>query len=339
MGLVYMTLPLSSELPSSACLLPAESSVGLWPVLLTPYTQSNQVDHDAIASMVEFYLQRGVTGIFANCLSGEVFDLWPQERAAICRTLVRCTQGRLPVAAGGNFGSTLAEQARELQRTAEAGIDISVILLSVLPQAGDLIGQIEYLHDHTECLLGVYECPLPEHRLLSPQDLPRLTQLKRMVFMKETSRSASIFAEKLNYARNTQLRLYQANLRCLPAACAVGAHRTCGIIANICPELTLAYCRSGGRDSDAPYPIFNALIVAHDVMTSQCYPASAKYLLQKRGLSINDFTRFNGLGGLSEANRQVLDRLIDEFDWEQPVISDQHLRRLQTELGTPPIFD
>ena len=43
---------------------------GVWPVMLTPYTEKGALDEDALAALTEWYVGSGVKGLFAACQSG-----------------------------------------------------------------------------------------------------------------------------------------------------------------------------------------------------------------------------------------------------------------------------
>ena len=72
--------------------------------MLTPFTEQDQVDEQALDAMLDLYLEAGVAGIFVNCLSSEVFHLSPDEQLQIVRKVLEKTDGRIPVVAGANFG-------------------------------------------------------------------------------------------------------------------------------------------------------------------------------------------------------------------------------------------
>ena len=40
---------------------------GIYPTMITPYDECGRVDMDAVRRIVEFYVERGVDGIFAVC--------------------------------------------------------------------------------------------------------------------------------------------------------------------------------------------------------------------------------------------------------------------------------
>ena len=53
---------------------------GVWPVMLTPFTEEGRIDHPALKRLVDFYIENGVAGLFAVCQRSELFFLSIEER-------------------------------------------------------------------------------------------------------------------------------------------------------------------------------------------------------------------------------------------------------------------
>ena len=62
-----------------------EIASGVWPVMITPFTEDNRIDYDGVLKIIEWYDKMGVDGIFAMCQSSEMFELTPQERLELIR--------------------------------------------------------------------------------------------------------------------------------------------------------------------------------------------------------------------------------------------------------------
>lgn len=85
---------------------------GVWPVMLTPFTEKNTVDEDALKELVEWYIANGVNGLFAACQSSEIFYLTLEERLKIVEITVQAAKGRVPVIASANISDDFDEQAK-----------------------------------------------------------------------------------------------------------------------------------------------------------------------------------------------------------------------------------
>ncbi|MFN8637151.1 MAG: dihydrodipicolinate synthase family protein [Chloroflexota bacterium] len=95
---------------------------GIFPPILTPLHEDQRVDHDSLASLVEYLLGEGVHGIWAMGTTGEFACFDADEREAAVKTVVKAVRGRAPVIANVGDASTLLtlEHAR---RAVRAGAD------------------------------------------------------------------------------------------------------------------------------------------------------------------------------------------------------------------------
>lgn len=70
---------------------------GLWPVMLTPFTEEKEVDYQGLKALTRWYLEQGAAGLFAVCLSNEMELLTEEERLKIS-SCVKEEAGDVPVA-------------------------------------------------------------------------------------------------------------------------------------------------------------------------------------------------------------------------------------------------
>jgi hypothetical protein len=76
---------------------------GVWPTMVTPFTDADKVDYGALGELVEWYIDAGVDGLFAVCQSSEMFFLSLEERVSIAEFVVKKAAGRVPVIASGHL--------------------------------------------------------------------------------------------------------------------------------------------------------------------------------------------------------------------------------------------
>ena len=58
---------------------------GVWPVMITPFTEDNKIDYTAVQGIIDWYADHQVTGIFAVCQSSEMFFLSKEERYELAK--------------------------------------------------------------------------------------------------------------------------------------------------------------------------------------------------------------------------------------------------------------
>lgn len=265
--------------------------------MLTPFLSNRQIDWKGLDRLIDWYLEAGVAGLFAVCLSSEMYALDADERVSLARHTVSRVGGRVPVVASGNFGAGTAQQAASIRRMAETGVTAVVLLTNALVSEGAddraWIGQAEQLLEATGATpLGLYECPEPHHRLLGGDCVAWAAASHRFLFIKETSGNLAQISDKLSKIADTPLCLFNANAGTLLASLKLGAHGFSGVSANFFPDLWVWLCRHIGDEAETAERLYQFLLQAEQTIVRH-YPASAKHYLGLCGLPLTPVCRID----------------------------------------------
>lgn len=77
-----------------------EDANGVYIIALTPFTDTGALDLDSTDRMVDFYLERGATGLTVLGMMGEAQKLTTDESQIYVRRILKRVDGRVPVVAG-----------------------------------------------------------------------------------------------------------------------------------------------------------------------------------------------------------------------------------------------
>ncbi|MBQ7792788.1 MAG: dihydrodipicolinate synthase family protein, partial [Clostridia bacterium] len=80
---------------------------GIYPTMITPYKRSGEIDFDNVRKLVDWYIEKGCSGIFAVCQSSEMVYLSLKERVALAEAVVDQANGRINVVASGHCGNSI----------------------------------------------------------------------------------------------------------------------------------------------------------------------------------------------------------------------------------------
>lgn len=264
---------------------------GSWPVMVTPFDAGLALDWGAYRAMTAWYLEHSVGGLYANCLSSEMYHLDDDERVALVREAVRAVAGRVPVAATGNLGEDVAAHLRLCRRVADVGAD--VVMLVVPPFLHDDAALERYyleLAEQVDAPLGLYECPVPRPYHLGVALVRALARSGRFVAYKETSCDLDKIRALAEVVRGTPLNLLQANVSYLIEATRAGAPGTMSVASIIAPELVAEVIAAAQHDV-AQAERLHACLCALHLAQRQVHPHGSKYLLAKRGVPIATHAR------------------------------------------------
>ncbi len=264
---------------------------GAWPAMVTPYDDALRIDLGAYRALCDWYIAHGAGGLYANCLTSEMYLLEEDERLLLVRDAVDAAGGRVPVAATGNLGATVAEHIAFCRRAADAGADI--VMLVVPEFISDDVELERYLLEvaaRVEAPLGLYECPVPRPYHLGVRLVEKLAGTGRFVAFKETSEDLEKIVALRQVTAKTPLALLQANTPYLLEATRAGAPGTMSIAAAWVTDLVAAVIERG-RAGDPSAERLHAELCTMEMVQRVVHPHGTKYLLSKRGLPISPVSR------------------------------------------------
>jgi 4-hydroxy-tetrahydrodipicolinate synthase len=273
------------------------ASKGFIPVMLMPFQNDGQIDYSALTGLTEMYLKAGAAGLFANCLSSEMFELSAEERLQSICHIVDVTGGAVPVVATGTFAGPLNEQADFVKQVYETGTEAVIVITGLLAaqEESDTVFNERFhrLLDWTSGVpLGFYECPEPYKRVLTAEQLGQFVATGRVTYHKDTCLDIEQIRAKLAATEGHKFGLYDAYMGHAVESLKAGAAGLSCIQGNFFPELIVWLCKNYDNTSlqhevaEVQEFFIKNMGVMHDV-----YPTVAKYSLKQRGVDISTFTR------------------------------------------------
>lgn len=291
---------------------------GLWPVMITPFDEHNRVDVKLLKELTEFFIESGVNGLFANCLSSEMYQLSNDERVLYTKTTISAAKGRVPVVSSGIFSREQNTNIDFIKKIADTGVAAVIIntnqLNDCFESENDFKQKLEILINRTGNInLGLYECPDPYKRLVSPELMKWLARTGRFRYFKDTCCNLPAIERKVEAIKDSIFGLYNANMPTGIDSMKRGARGISPIGANYFPELYAYLVKNyENKALESEMNSLNALLNILDPIIHRNYPLSAKIFLQKRGMKIGATTRAS-VGSLCYQDYVLLDSLMTVF--------------------------
>ena len=288
---------------------------GVVPVMLTPFTEQNEIDWSGLERLIEWYLQKGVDALFAVCQSSEMQFLSLDERVALGRFVVEKTAGRVPVIVSGHISDAIDDQREELQAMASVGADALVLVTNHLDPQNEgsevFFATLQHLLDALpESLpLGLYECPAPYRRLLSDDEFSWCARSGRFVVLKDVSCDLETVKRRVQLANGTPLNVVNANAAIAWPAIQAGSKGFSGVFTNFHPELYVWLYHQHTKDPELANELAVFLSLAA-VSETLGYPKNAKIYHNRLGTFNRELCRVNK------------DDVLEKF-WGLGVILDQ----------------
>ncbi len=263
-------------------------------------------------------MKAGVQGLFANCLSGEMYELTDAERLQVVKHVVKTAKGLVPVVATGTFEGSLTDQADFVKRMYEMGTQAVIIITGLMAtekEDDEIFNQRvwDLLNLTGDIPVGFYECPVPYKRLMTAGQVKLFTDTGRVTYYKDTSLNLSQVKAKILAGAGHHFGLYDAYMVNAVESLHAGAAGLSCIQGNYFPNLVVWLCENydHAKKSEQVHKVIKFFIDNMDLM-HDVYPASAKYCLQMQGLNISTTIRRKSKIFSPDVKRQI-DKLLNGY--------------------------
>jgi len=285
---------------------------GCMTALITPFA-GGDVDHRALADLIEAQIAGGVHGVVPCGSTGEAATLTHDEHIAIVREVVRLVRGRVPVIAGTGSNST-AEAIRLTRAAEEAGADGALLMSPYYnkPTQEGIYRHYAAVADATKLPLIVYNIPGRTASNIAAETMGRLSRVPNIVGVKEASGSLAHVLEVIQ-ASGPDFAVYSGDdILTLPIM-AAGGKGVIAVTANLVPRdfATLAEALLAG-DLERGRTLMRRLLPLVQATSLEVNPLPVKTALAMMGRCAEEFRL--PLTCMSAPARAKLEKVLREYE-------------------------
>ena len=294
----------------------------MFTTMITPYKKDGSVDYEMAEAYVDWYYEAGIQGIFSVCQSSEIFYLSLEERVELNRRVYARAkalekQGNRPftVVSSGHISDSFEAQVEELNAIWNSGTDALILITNRLDpnREGDdvFIANAEKLMAKLpkEAKLGLYECPFPYKRLVTPKILEWSVSTGRFYYMKDTCCDAAMIKERVEVLKGSCFKLLNANCQTLLQTMRDGAHGYCGIMCNYHPKLYGWLAENYARCPEQADLVQSVIGTFGFTEVGLPYPLTAKYHMNLCGNPTENISRVRKSEDLTDYARACMEQM------------------------------
>jgi 4-hydroxy-tetrahydrodipicolinate synthase len=280
---------------------------GVYPTMLTPFTENNKVDYNSLGKLIDWYLEQGSDGLFAVCQSSEMFYLSLAERVKIAKFVKEHAGSKCPVVCSGHISYSLDDQAEEIEEIANTGVDAVILVTNRLATASESddawIENLSKLMDKIpkDICLGFYECPYPYKRVMTPKTVRFCADSGRFYFLKDTCCDAAMIKERLSITNGSKMKIFNANTATLLQTLQYGAAGYSGVMANFQTREYKWLYKNYKEKAESANEVSSFLTLS-SFIEAHLYPAIAKHCLMEKGILATDRCRTCDAAQLTPTN-------------------------------------
>jgi 4-hydroxy-tetrahydrodipicolinate synthase len=258
---------------------------GIIPAMVTPLDSSGEINVAALRRLVDFLIDGGVHGLFANGGQGEFWAFTDTEKRMILEVVVDQVAGRVPVYAG--TGAITTREAIALTRDAQSiGVSAVSVLTPfyVVPTAAELYEHYRAVAGATCLPVLIYTNPSKTGVPFPPDLLSRLVQIDTIAGIKDSSGDLSLTLEYLRRTdRSFAVLIGMDTLIC--AGIISGAAGAIAATANVVPKLVVEiYTRLQAGDIAGAKRAQERLAPLRQAFSWGTFPVVVKEALDLMGL-------------------------------------------------------
>ncbi|MBT8257912.1 MAG: 4-hydroxy-tetrahydrodipicolinate synthase [Bacteroidia bacterium] len=173
--------------------------IGTGVALVTPFTQNGEVDHEALAGIVEFNIQGGVDYLVISGTTGESVTINKEEKNAIIQTVIDSNKGRKPlvIGIGGNNTAAIIDELKHTNLEPFAAV-LSVSPYYSKPTQEGLYEHFKAVAAHCPKPIILYNVPGRTSKNMEPSTSLRLANdVANIVAIKEAGNNVHQYLELL----------------------------------------------------------------------------------------------------------------------------------------------
>ena len=252
--------------------------------LITPMTESGEVDWKALESLIGWHLDNGTEGIVPVGTTGESATLTVREHLEVVHRCVEVVDGRIPVIAGTG-GNATTEAIHLTQEAERLGVDACLLVTPYYnrPTQEGLVHHYRAIAKAATKPLVLYNVPARTACDMQAETVARLAPIDNIIGIKEACGDP----ERVKAIRN----LVPENFTILSGEdgqtlrmMELGALGTISVTANVLPKRMSEFCRAYlDGDVDRARQLDEALQPVHEILFVESNPTPAKWALYEMG--------------------------------------------------------
>ncbi len=253
--------------------------------LITPMSQSGDVDDESLRRLVDFHVEAGTAAIVSVGTTGESATLGEHEHCEVIARTVAFAAGRIPVIAGTGANAT-TEAVRLTRCAAEAGADAALLVTPYYnkPTQEGLIRHYRVVAEAVDIPQILYNVPGRTACDLLPETAGVLAQVPNIIGLKEATGDLTRVS-RLRELCGEDFLLYSGDDATACEFMLSGGDGVISVTSNVAPRRMARMCRAAlAGERDGALVIDADLAGLHRALFVQSNPIPVKWAVAAMGL-------------------------------------------------------
>ena len=261
--------------------------IGVIPPIITPIDEHEKVDEKGLRLLIDHCIEHGIHGIFVCGSNGECMSLTQEQRDRAIKIALDECAGRVPVIAGCMDSSTqrVIENIKRLEDMGGRTAVVTPVFYARHATQEETVRHFEEISKQTSADLMIYNIPPFTGQNLTADTIIKISQIDKVIGVKDTSGNFPAFIKLLNHFRGTDFLVHQGATNLAVPSMLMGADGYIPSLAPLFPKAHLKlyeYGRAGDIENTIKWgAIVDEICKLYPMAKSQT--ASTKYAMSKLG--------------------------------------------------------
>lgn len=287
---------------------------GAYTALVTPFTETGEIDFPAYEALVERQIAGGIAGLVPCGTTGETPTLTDSEQIEVIRRTVAVANKRVPVIAG--TGSFSTKKTIESSRQAlEAGASAVMVVMPYYskPTQDGLVQHVVTVAAAVGAPVVLYNIPGRTGIDLGPEATERICEKSANVIATKEATGNVLRCQDLKRRLGDRLTVLSGDDGLTLPMMAVGAAGVISVSSNVYPAQVSEIVRLAlAGDFAAARRLHLAMLPVHDSMFIEANPGPVKAVCAAKGWMREDVRL--PLVSVSETTKQKLSSVIQAYE-------------------------
>lgn len=254
--------------------------------IVTPMTETGEVDKKAFANLLEMHMSNNTDGIVVNGTTGESATLSNDESIDLIKFSLDVVNKKIPIIAGTGTNSThtTIEKTKLIQ---DLGVTAALVVAPYYnrPTQEGLYLHYKKLSESVTVPIILYNVPTRTASDILPETVVKLAEISNIIGIKEATGSL----ERLKYLKNScpeDFLLYSGDDATCMEFMLQGGDGVISVTANVMPKLMKEMCdfAIGAENISMAREINAKLADLHSALMMEPNPIPVKWVLSNMGL-------------------------------------------------------
>ncbi|MGG7142094.1 4-hydroxy-tetrahydrodipicolinate synthase [Clostridium nigeriense] len=291
---------------------------GLICAMITPLDENQNINPKATCELIDYLINKGVSGLFILGTNGECHVLTDDEKVEFAKIVVKHTNNRVPVfvGTGGNSTREVINLSKRMEEIGASALSI-ITPYFVPPTQNELIAHYKAIAESVNLPIMMYNMPGKTGINIEPESVRELAKVKNIVGIKDSSGKLDNMKAYLEVTKGEDFSVFSGSDSLILDILKAGGHGAVAATANFLAGIDIAiYDNFIKGDLEAAQKAQNSIEELRRILKLGTIPSVIKKAVVLNGIDVGParFPVTQPTGEVLEEIKKVVENYKKEFN-------------------------